>query len=125
MKLGLRGSDACLCKFFQAQSGRRFKRIVTGSVPCEVEGQFTANDQLFQEFVSYKLVLAGIFLRRNGHFQSADMAEMQIRAEVGSRVRSRLVAIARISAQSRFKEVPKPPLRFDDPPRNAGDGLTQ
>ena len=70
-----------------------------------VERQLAPHDQLLQKLLGDELVRRRIFLHRQRHFERADLAEMQIRAQTGGGVRHRVVALPRVAPQVVLQEM--------------------
>src|SRR3954447_1719118 len=92
----------------RARPSRQFvERVHSLGITAEVEGEFPPNDQLLQKFVRDQTMLGRILLYRDSDFESGDVPKVQIRAELGCRVRRRLVLISRISVEPLRKESAK------------------
>jgi hypothetical protein len=73
-------------------------------VPREIERKFAADDQFLQELVGDQIVFLCVAFGRQRDLERRDLAEVQVGAQPGGRVRGRLVALAGVAPQVPFKE---------------------
>src|SRR6185437_3548956 len=88
--------------------GQFFERIDAPSVPGKIESKFAPHDQLFEKGLGRRLMFLLVLVNAQSDLQRRNVAWMQIRAQLRSRMGRGLVFIGVVTAQALVEKLIQP-----------------